>query len=64
MTGGSWLLLLTALAGIALAVLRWYWGPKRSQKKIRKERDKAHAANAAKDGKTLGEYFRDRHRNP
>lgn len=49
--------LLAALAIVAVKVLTWYYSDDAKLKRQRNERDKAHAANARKDGKGLGRWF-------
>ena len=46
-----------AIAGAALWYLKWRLDPERRLRRDRKDRDKAHVANADKDGVALNDWF-------
>ncbi len=59
---GGWLGLASGVLVIVAALVKWWFSPERWAKLDRKERDRAHAANATKDGRALGAWFRKRRR--
>ena len=54
---------LGAIAGLIAYLLHRWTGEPARKKRWQKAKDKAHAANAKKDGKALSEHFR-RRRKP
>lgn len=52
--------LVTALALVGLEVLRRYYSPDAKAARDRKARQVGHDANAGKDGKGLGRWWRER----
>jgi len=56
----AWLLALSAVATAVGIYLKWRYSPKRETKLDAKDRQKGLDANAAKDGKALGRWFRNR----
>ena len=52
--------LLVVAVSAGIAVWKWYHSAGQVAKRDSRDRGKAHKANAAKDGKRLGEWFRKR----
>ena len=57
MTGAEWGGVIAALLTIAAAVAKWWLGPKYSSWRDRRERDKAHKANAKMDAKHIADFI-------
>ncbi len=57
MTVGAVLAVLGPVLAIALALVKWWLGPKYKAWNARKAKDRAHKANDQKDGSAILEFF-------